>query len=74
MAGEATLTVTITNSIATNAITGVSFVDHLPADVHIAASPATTNTCGGTLTANPESTVLRLDEGHLAAGATCVSA
>lgn len=48
--GLTTLTITLTNPSA-SAYTDAQLTDTLPAELSIAASPAPTNNCGGTLTA-----------------------
>jgi len=65
---------TITNT-ATVPITGLSFIDILPstpAQLQITTPAVTSNTCGGTLTANAGTTAISLTGGSLAAGASCV--
>ncbi|MGY4561800.1 hypothetical protein ACVWWC_002146 [Thermostichus sp. MS-CIW-32] len=66
---------TITNT-ATVPITGLSFIDILPnvppPGLQITTPEVTSNTCGGTLTANAGTTAISLTGGSLAAGASCV--
>lgn len=66
---------TITNT-ATVPITGLSFIDILPnvpaSGLQITTPAVTSNTCGGTLTANAGTTTISLAGGSLAAGASCV--
>ncbi|MDT7945884.1 MAG: hypothetical protein RRA39_06185 [Cyanobacteriota bacterium PSP.bin.10] len=66
---------TITNT-ATVPITGLSFIDILPnvppPGLQITTPAVTSNTCGGTLTANAGTTAISLAGGSLAAGASCV--
>lgn len=70
-----TIVFTITNT-ATVPITGLSFIDILPnvpaSGLQITTPPVTSNTCGGTLTANAGTTAISLTGGSLAAGASCV--
>jgi uncharacterized repeat protein (TIGR01451 family) len=72
--GATPLTFTITNPNPTFALTGVSFTDTLPTGMVIAAQPATTNSCGGTLTAVAGTDSLGLSGGQLAPGTCTVSA
>ncbi len=46
-----TLTLTLTNSSTTQAITGVAWNDIFPAGMKVFATPAFTNSCGGTVAA-----------------------
>ncbi|MGY2981176.1 DUF7933 domain-containing protein [Thermostichus sp. OS-CIW-30] len=70
-----TVVFTITNT-ATVPITGLSFIDILPnvpaSGLQITTPAVTSNTCGGTLTANAGTTTISLAGGSLAAGASCV--
>jgi len=70
-----TVVFTITNT-ATVPITGLSFIDILPnvpaSGLRITTPAVTSNTCGGTLTANAGTTAISLTGGSLAAGTSCV--
>lgn len=66
--GESTLTVTLSNSNAVDAI-GVAFTDTFPAGVLTAGTPATSTTCGGTVLAS--TTTLELIGGTIPAGGLC---
>ncbi len=48
-------------------LTGVDWIDELPAGLSIADPPNATSTCGGTLTANAGETTITLDDGAVAA-------
>jgi uncharacterized repeat protein (TIGR01451 family) len=65
--GTTTLTFTVTNPNST-ALTGVSFADTLPAGL-VVTTPATTSTCGGTVTTTTGN--IALSGGTLAPGASC---
>ena len=74
--GTTTLTITLSNQ-TTNPYTGVTVVDNL-ANVEsglLVADPSNASTtCGGTLTAVPGSTIIRLEEGEIPAigdGGSC---
>ena len=64
--GTSTLTFTITNPNAEVDLTGISFTDNLQTGLTVAASPAPTNSCGGTLTASGET--ISLSGGAVAEG------
>lgn len=64
--GTATLTVTLYNRTQTP-LTSVALTDVLPAGLTVAANPAATNTCGGTLTADPLATQIDLAGATIAA-------
>lgn len=67
-----TLTLTITNS-GTTALTNVAFSDTFPSGLVVAATPALTNTCGGTITGNTGgATALSLANGSMNGNTTCV--
>lgn len=51
--GVTTLTFTLANPNASNALNGVTFTDLLPAGLQVAATPAASTTCGGTPTWAP---------------------
>lgn len=65
----ATLTLTVTNTAELAAKSGFSFTDSLPTGLTIAAAPAPTNSCGGSLSAVSGATSVTLTGGALAAGA-----
>ena len=65
------LTFTLTNPNSGAAVFGVGTSVALPANVVIAASPAATNGCGGTLTATAGSGTIMLSGGNVAAGGSC---
>jgi LPXTG-site transpeptidase (sortase) family protein len=69
LASHSILSITI-RTTATVAITGMGYVDNLPAGLQVAggAAPAPTNTCGGTLTAVPGTSVIQLVGGSLLIG------
>jgi hypothetical protein len=71
-AGISTLMLTIDNSAAAVAATGLDFTDNLPAGLVINAVPNAATTCtGGTLTAVPGAGVLGYTGGSVAAGGSC---
>lgn len=63
---QSTLTITLFNRTVAP-LTGVSLTDNLPAGVTLAANPAATNTCGGSLQAFPGDAVVKLTGGTVAA-------
>ena len=65
--GTSTLTLTIRNRVVAGSLTGVTLTDHLPSGITLAANPAATNTCNGTLQAFPGDSQLRLTSGTVAA-------
>lgn len=68
--GESTLSISLQNSNL-SAATGVAFTDIYPAPLVNAAVPAVTNTCGGTVTADPNGGSLALSGGTIPAGGSC---
>ena len=64
--GISTLTISIFNRTVTP-LTGVNLTDNLPAGVTLAANPAATSTCGGSLQAFPSDTKIILTGGGVAA-------
>jgi uncharacterized repeat protein (TIGR01451 family) len=69
LSSHSILTITI-RTTATVAITGMGYVDNLPAGLQVAggAAPAPTNACGGTLTAVPGTSDIQLVGGSLLIG------
>ncbi len=69
------LTITVTNPSLTTALTGVQFNDPFPpspAGMAVIASPAVTNTCGGTITGGAAgNTSIGLTGGSVPAGGSC---
>lgn len=70
------LTFTLTNPNTSNVntnntLTGVAFSDTLPSGVVIASPLATSNTCGGTLTATAGGSVISLSSGSILANSSC---
>ncbi|MBN9412008.1 MAG: DUF11 domain-containing protein [Burkholderiales bacterium] len=53
-------------------LTAVGFTDTLPSGLVVAATPGVSNTCAGTVTADPSGTLVRLAGATLAANASCV--
>jgi len=68
--GTSTLTITITNPNAT-AITGLAFSDAYPAGLVNAATPALSNSCGGSATGAAGAGSLSLSGGTVAGNASC---
>jgi LPXTG-site transpeptidase (sortase) family protein len=64
------LTIAIQNTGGV-ALSGMGFVDVLPAGLEILDSPAPVDNCGGTLSAASGSQTIQLAEGALAASASC---
>ncbi len=64
--GESTLTIRIRNRVVAP-ITDVDLTDNLPAGLTLAANPAVTNSCGGTLQAFPNTDQLILTGGAIVA-------
>ncbi len=64
------LTITIQNT-STFALTGMGLLDTLPAGLEIAAVPAPVNNCGGTLTSDAGTQIIRLTGGTLAGSSSC---
>ncbi len=65
-----TMTIVLTNPSAV-AATGAAFTDTYPAGLVNAASPSTTNTCGGSVTANAGENSLALAVGTIPASSSC---
>ncbi|WP_347260646.1 hypothetical protein [Rudaea sp.] len=66
-----TLTITLSNPNAATALSGVSLTDALPAGTYVYATPAASNTCGGTFAPAASATTLTLTGGAIAANASC---
>jgi len=66
-----TLTITLNNPNAATALQNVSLTDNLPAGTHVYATPASTNTCGGTFSPAASDTTLTLTGGAIAANGSC---
>ncbi len=69
--GAATLTVTLSNSNSF-ALTSTALTDSLPSGLTVSSSPASTNSCGGTLSS--QSTSVSLSGGTIPAGGSCTLA
>jgi hypothetical protein len=69
--GTSTLSFTINNPNMSQSQAGIFFRDMFPAGMQVAAVPNATNTCGGIFTAPAGATVVRLNGGTLAVGASC---
>lgn len=66
---SATLTIRIGNPNA--ALTGAALIDNLPNNLVVANTPAASNTCGGTVVAEPSATSIRLTGGTIPANGSC---
>src|SRR5258708_19717656 len=71
--GVTTMSLTITNNATVGGVTTLAFSDTFPSGLVVAATPARTNTCGGTVTgATAGSGAVSLANGAIAAaGGTC---
>ncbi|MEO8740598.1 MAG: IPTL-CTERM sorting domain-containing protein [Casimicrobiaceae bacterium] len=69
--GVSVLTIAVTNTSATTAITSVAFTDNYPANLQNTAAPAAASTCGGTVTAAPNGTALAFSGGTVAPNSVC---
>ncbi len=70
--GSSTLSLTITN-VSSSPLTGLAFSDAFPANLSVAATPALSNACGGTITGGTSgSTSLILNNGTVAASSSCI--
>lgn len=65
------LSITLTNNNSIDA-TGVAFTDAYPAGLVNTATPATSNTCGGVVTAAANGALLSLSGGTILANSSCV--
>ena len=71
--GVSTLTLTIDNTVATEAASALEVTDNLPAGMTVATPSNATTTCtGGTLTAADGASTLAYTGGTVAAGASCI--
>ncbi len=69
---NSTVTVSVDNSTATQALSGISVIDNLPPELVVATPANASTTCaGGTLSAPDGSTAVNYSGGSLAAGASC---
>lgn len=66
-----TLTITLNNADTATALSNVSLTDTLPNGTHVYSTPDAGNTCGGTFAPAANDTVLTLNGGAIAAGASC---
>ncbi|HKE23777.1 MAG TPA: Ig-like domain repeat protein [Bryobacteraceae bacterium] len=69
--GSTTLVFSIQNPNVSTALTGLAFVDSLPAGLVVANTPGLSNTCGGNATATAGSGTIGLSLGALAANSSC---
>ncbi|MFT3792811.1 MAG: DUF5979 domain-containing protein [Rudaea sp.] len=69
---QTTLTITLNNPNASTALSNVRLTDTLPNGTYVYATPASTNTCGGTFAPAANDTTLSLTGGAIAAGGSCV--
>jgi uncharacterized repeat protein (TIGR01451 family) len=70
--GTSTLTVTVANTASgAVSLSNLAFSDAFPANVVVASTPATTTSCGGTVTAVAGTGSLSLSGGAVAAAGTC---
>ncbi len=68
--GTSTLTISFTNPNAFT-LNGLAITDSFPAGLEVAATPAATNTCGGTFSPTPAATAISLSGGSLIFSGTC---
>ncbi|MDX2041721.1 MAG: hypothetical protein SF097_10740 [Acidobacteriota bacterium] len=68
--GTSTLTISFTNPNAFP-LTGLAITDSFPAGVEVAATPAATNTCGGTFNPPAAATAISLSGGSLTSSGNC---
>lgn len=69
--GTSTLTFTIDNTASALLVSGLQFIDNLPAGLVVANPGNESTTCGGTVTATPGSASVSFSGGTAGAGATC---
>jgi uncharacterized repeat protein (TIGR01451 family) len=69
--GTSTLSFTITNPNPNNQLTSVAFFDTYPAGVVNAATPSTSSTCGGTVTAVAAGGTIDFSGGTISGGGSC---
>jgi uncharacterized repeat protein (TIGR01451 family) len=69
--GVSTLRFTIDNTASALGSSSLGFTDNLPAGVAVATPSVTSNTCGGTLTADAGAGTINLAGGSVGAGASC---
>ena len=69
--GAAFLTFTIENPNPSFTLNDLALVDNLPSGLVVDTPSGIDNQCGGTLTANPDASVVSLSGGTLGAGGTC---
>ncbi len=69
--GTTSLEFTLTNPNATASLTGVAFLDSLPAGLVVATPSGLTNTCNSAVTADAGSSSVKLWSAPLAGGASC---
>jgi mucin-19 len=69
--GTSTMSIVLGNSNASSSITGVAFSDNYPTGLFNSATPAFTNSCGGTLTAAANGSSLSLTGGTIPISGTC---
>jgi uncharacterized repeat protein (TIGR01451 family) len=69
--GTSTLTINFTNPNASVALSNLSISDSLPAGLEVDATPAATNTCGGTFNPTAGATSISVTGGSLTTGGSC---
>lgn len=69
--GNSTLTIIIQNRPPPGVASNIAFTDTYPANLKNAAAPNVVNTCGGSVTAAPNGTSLRLTGGSIAGNQSC---
>ncbi|MEM7584608.1 MAG: hypothetical protein AAF560_14555, partial [Acidobacteriota bacterium] len=69
-----TLTFTVDNSSSSADATSLAFSDTMPTEITVASPANLVNSCGGTVTATPGSSVITLAGGTASAGASCTVA
>jgi Beta-propeller repeat len=71
LGSDTSLTFTLNNPNLTTALSGVSFTDPLPPGLIVGTPNGLTGSCGGTVTATPDSSSITLSGGMLAANSGC---